>query len=69
MFVDLNLPRSYFLGCVWAFASFKWGVTAFFYSLKTLRRLYRSGPGFERLHEENADSTAHVTAAGGPVNS
>lgn len=46
---DLSLPETHYIGSVWAFGIFKWGLTAFLYALKTFRKM--SGSHFQPLRE------------------
>lgn len=52
---DLSLPRTHYIASVWAFAIFKWGLTAFYYALKTFRKMSRNQ--FRPL-EEPADDVS-----------
>ena len=60
---DLSLPRTHYIASVWAFAIFKWGLTSFFYALKSFRKMSRNQ--FRPLDEHaddggTEDTNSHV---------
>ncbi len=52
--------------CVWGFANFKWGLTAFLYALKTYRKVYESE--FYRLREDINGEAEEDTGSQNSIN-
>ena len=55
-----SLPETYYIGAVWAFGTFKWGLITFLHSLRTLRKLYKS-----RHDQIDGDADALISDGGG----
>lgn len=52
---DLSLPETHYISTIWAFANFKWGLTAFYYALKTFRKMSRNQFQLLENTEENTE--------------
>lgn len=64
-----SLPQSHYVVCVWCFMTFKWGITSYFYALRSSRyiamvtgyvRVPTSEPTFEPTFETTSDQSAWI---------